>query len=89
MKIGSKVWMDGKLIPWEKATVHVSAHAVHYGSSAFEGIRAYDHPSGPAVFRLSEHMERLANSCRLLRGQVLLFDLLPASTRFTMRLIVE
>ena len=65
MKTGKKVWMDGELILWEKATIHVSAHVVHYGSSAFEGIRAYDHPAGPAVFRLPEHMERLANSCRL------------------------
>jgi len=59
------IWMDGELIPWEKATVHVSAHALHYGSSVFEGIRAYEHPDGPAVFRLTEHMERLGTSCRL------------------------
>jgi len=65
MKQGSMVWMDGELIPWEKATVHVSAHALHYGSSVFEGIRAYAHPEGPAVFRLPEHMARLGMSCRL------------------------
>jgi len=65
MKSGTTVWMDGKMIPWQEATIHVSAHVVQYGSSAFEGIRAYDHPDGTAVFRLREHMERLATSCRL------------------------
>ena len=65
MRHSSTVWMDGELIPWERATVHVSAHALQYGSSAFEGVRAYAHPDGPAVFRLPEHMERLAGSCHL------------------------
>jgi len=65
MKTGSTIWMDGKLVPWEEATTHVSAHALHYGSSVFEGIRAYEHPRRTAIFRLAEHMKRLASSCEL------------------------
>jgi len=65
MNHGAMAWMDGELIPWEKATLHASAHVVQYGSSAFEGIRAYAQPDGTAVFRLREHMDRLAVSCRL------------------------
>ncbi len=53
------IWMDGELIAWEDATVHVLSHALHYGTGVFEGIRAYDTESGTAVFRLTEHMERL------------------------------
>ncbi len=63
----NKIWVDGKLIPWDQATVHVTAHALHYGSSVFEGIRAYELPSGPAVFRLREHVDRLFNSCKIYR----------------------
>ena len=46
------IWFNGKLVPWEKATVHVLTHALHYGSSVFEGVRAYETPRGPAIFRL-------------------------------------
>ena len=46
------IWFNGKLVPWEKATVHVLSHALHYGSSVFEGVRAYETPRGPAIFRL-------------------------------------
>ena len=67
---GSKVWFNGRLIPWEGATVHVSAHVLHYGSSVFEGIRAYATPRGPAVFCLDEHVERLFNSCKVFRIEV-------------------
>ncbi len=56
------VWMDGELVPYEKATIHVLTPALHYGAAVFEGIRAYDTPKGPAVFRLREHMERLLDS---------------------------
>lgn len=52
------IWMNGKLVPWNEATVHVSAHALHYGTGVFEGIRCYDTPYGPTVFRLREHMQR-------------------------------
>ena len=64
---GAMVWSNGKLIPWDEATVHVSAHVLHYGSSVFEGIRAYATPNGPAVFRLDAHVERLFNSCKIFR----------------------
>jgi branched-chain amino acid aminotransferase len=56
------VWMDGELVPFEKATIHVLTPALHYGAAVFEGIRAYDTPKGPAVFRLTEHIERLLDS---------------------------
>ena len=62
----AKVWMDGKLVGWEDATVHVLTHTLHYGSGVFEGIRAYATPQGPAIFRLREHIERLARSAHLL-----------------------
>ena len=67
---GSKVWFDGKLVPWQDATVHVSAHVLHYGSSVFEGIRAYATSEGPAVFRLDAHIERMYNSCKIYRMEV-------------------
>ncbi len=61
------VWRNGEFVKWDDATVHVSAHALHYGSSVFEGIRAYDTPKGPAVFRLREHTERLMQGARVMR----------------------
>jgi len=60
------IWMDGELVAWDDATVHVLAHGLHYGTGAFEGIRAYATDSGTAVFRLTEHTERLARSCKAL-----------------------
>jgi branched-chain amino acid aminotransferase len=59
------IWMNGKLLPWDEARVHVSAHALHYGSSVFEGVRCYKTPQGPAVFRLDAHTERLFNSAKI------------------------
>src|SRR3977135_3849999 len=53
------VWKDGKIVPWAEATTHVSAHGLNYGTGVFEGIRAYANEGGAAVFRLSEHMERM------------------------------
>jgi branched-chain amino acid aminotransferase len=64
------VWHNGELIRWEDANVHVTAHALHYGSSVFEGIRAYATPDGPAVFRLTEHSERLVTGCKISRIQL-------------------
>ena len=64
------IWHNGKLIPWDKATIHVMSHVVHYGSSVFEGIRCYAPPSGPAIFRAQEHMERLVNSAKVYRIDV-------------------
>jgi len=61
-----KIWMDGKLVDWKDANVHVLSHTLHYGTGAFEGIRAYKTASGVAVFRLVEHMERLLRSCKIL-----------------------
>lgn len=61
------IWMNGKVIPWDQAQVHVLTHALHYGSSVFEGIRAYAHESGPAIFRGREHYERLLYSCKVAR----------------------
>jgi branched-chain amino acid aminotransferase len=61
-----KIWMNGELIDWADAKVHVGVHGLHYGSGVFEGIRCYDTPKGPAVFRLDEHLQRLHNSAKLL-----------------------
>jgi branched-chain amino acid aminotransferase len=57
-----KIWMDGKLLDWEDATVHVLTHALHYGSGVFEGVRAYETERGPAIFRLPDHIRRLFRS---------------------------
>ncbi len=59
------IWMNGEIIPWDQAQVHVFTHALHYGSSVFEGIRAYELPAGPAIFRGPEHYERLLFSCKV------------------------
>jgi len=62
-----RIWRDGKFIGWEDATIHVMSHVVHYGSSVFEGVRCYATPDGPAIFRLDDHMRRLADSCKIYR----------------------
>jgi branched-chain amino acid aminotransferase len=67
MKATKSIWFNGKLVPWEQATVHVMTHALHYGSSVFEGIRSYDTPRGPAIFRLAPHVRRLFDSSRIYR----------------------
>ena len=61
------IWQNGKLTPWQDATVHVMSHALHYGSSVFEGIRAYCTEKGPAIFRLDDHIQRLFDSCKMYR----------------------
>jgi branched-chain amino acid aminotransferase len=61
-----KIWMDGKLVNWDDAKIHVLTHTLHYGSGVFEGIRAYPTGRGPAVFRLTDHMRRLHDSASLL-----------------------
>jgi branched-chain amino acid aminotransferase len=61
-----KIWMNGELIDWADAKVHVGTHGLHYGSGVFEGIRAYETDKGSAVFRLTDHLERLHNSAKLL-----------------------
>ncbi|MGE5232670.1 MAG: branched-chain amino acid transaminase [Acidobacteriota bacterium] len=64
------IWMNGKLVEFEKATVHVLTHALHYGSGLFEGIRCYNTKRGSAIFRLPEHMKRLENSCKIYRMEI-------------------
>src|SRR5919106_3161455 len=66
MQETEKIWMNGELVDWADAKVHVGVHGLHYGSGVFEGIRCYDTPKGPAVFRLTDHLQRLHNSARLL-----------------------
>ncbi|CAN5487554.1 branched-chain amino acid transaminase [soil metagenome] len=61
-----KIWMDGELVDWDDATVHVLTHSLHYGLGVFEGIRAYETSQGPAVFRLTPHIKRLFNSAKIL-----------------------
>jgi branched-chain amino acid aminotransferase len=65
-----KIWMNGELVDWADAKVHVGVHGLHYGSGVFEGIRCYATDKGPAVFRLTDHMQRLHNSARLLSMQL-------------------
>ena len=66
MEPTSKIWMNGELVDWADATVHVGTHALHYGTGVFEGIRAYETDTGTAVFRLTDHLERLHRSAKLL-----------------------
>ena len=70
MKTSQYIWMNGEMIPWEDATVHVMAHALHYGSSVFEGLRCYDTPNGRCIFRLTAHTKRLFDSAKLYRYPV-------------------
>ncbi|MGH9278916.1 MAG: branched-chain amino acid transaminase [Acidimicrobiales bacterium] len=60
-----KIWMDGELVPWADARIHILTHSLHYGSGVFEGIRAYATSNGPAVFRLTDHINRLFNSAKI------------------------
>ena len=64
------IWRDGEFIPWESATIHVMSHVVHYGSSVFEGIRCYNTPEGPAIFRLGDHVRRLFDSAKVYRMEL-------------------
>ena len=64
------IWMDGQLIDWRDAKVHVLTHTLHYGCGAFEGVRAYQTEQGTAIFRLQEHTQRLFNSAKILRMQI-------------------
>jgi len=70
MQETEKIWMNGELVDWADAKVHVGAHGLHYGSGVFEGIRCYETDDGPAVFRLTDHMKRLENSARLLHMEL-------------------
>ena len=65
-----KIWMDGQMVDWRDAKIHVLTHTLHYGCGAFEGVRAYKTADGPAIFRLREHTERLFNSAKILRMKI-------------------
>lgn len=70
MQETAKIWMNGDLVDWADAKVHVGAHGLHYGSGVFEGIRCYETDAGPAVFRLTDHLERLHRSAQLLHMEL-------------------
>ncbi|NMM09146.1 MAG: branched-chain amino acid transaminase [Polaromonas sp.] len=65
-----KIWMDGQMVDWRDAKIHVLSHTLHYGCGAFEGVRAYKTADGTAIFRLEEHTERLFNSAKILRMKI-------------------
>ena len=62
-----KIWMNGSMVDWKDATIHVASHVIHYGTGVFEGMRAYDSKTGTNVFRLEPHMRRMIDSCRVYR----------------------
>jgi branched-chain amino acid aminotransferase len=70
MTTEQQIWFNGRMVPWSQANVHVMTHALHYGSSVFEGIRAYATSNGPAIFRLGPHMRRLWESCAIYRMEI-------------------
>ena len=70
LKTSQFIWHEGKLVPWEQATIHVLSHALHYGSSVFEGIRVYKTPDGPIGFRLTDHVQRMFNSAKIYRMKI-------------------
>jgi branched-chain amino acid aminotransferase len=70
MQETEKIWMNGELVDWADAKVHIGVHGLHYGSGIFEGIRCYDTPRGPAVFRLADHLTRFENSAKVLHMEL-------------------
>jgi len=74
LKATEKIWFNGRMIGWDDAKIHVLSHVVSYGSSVFEGIRCYDTESGPAIFRLKEHVRRLVDSARIYRMDTFQFS---------------
>lgn len=67
VKPSEKIWHNGKMIPWDDAKLHIMSHVINYGSSVFEGVRCYNLPSGPAIFRAAEHIQRLLDSAKIYR----------------------
>ena len=65
-----KIWMNGKMIPWKDANIHIASHVIHFGTSWFEGLRAYANSKGTAIFRLHAHTERLYDSCKMYRMEI-------------------
>jgi branched-chain amino acid aminotransferase len=81
-----KIWMDGELVDWDDANIHVLTHTLHYGSGVFEGIRAYETDRGPAVFRLRDHLRRMFDSAKLLHIDIpFSLEQLVEATRETVR----
>jgi len=70
VEAGKKIWMNGKMVAWDRANVHVLSHVIHYGSSTFEGMRCYATNKGPAIFRLTEHIDRLFMSAKIYRMKI-------------------
>lgn len=70
VKPSEKIWHNGKMIPWDDAKLHIMSHVINYGSSVFEGVRCYNLPSGPAIFRAAEHIQRLLDSAKIYRIDV-------------------
>jgi branched-chain amino acid aminotransferase len=81
-----KIWMDGNLVEWRDARIHVLSHTLHYGCGAFEGVRAYETVQGTAIFRLQEHTERLFNSAKILRMKI---PYTPEQVNEAQRLVVR
>jgi len=82
LKTSKYIWHEGKLVPWEHATVHVLSHALHYGSSVFEGIRVYGTPNGAVGFRLTDHITRLYHSAKIYRMKIFAPNTVVARSRF-------
>ena len=81
-----KIWMDGKLVDWEDAKIHVLTHALHYGSGVFEGIRAYETERGPGIFRLTDHIKRLFRSAHIYSFEIpFSLDQIVQATKETVR----
>jgi branched-chain amino acid aminotransferase len=79
-----KIWMNGTLVPWDEARIHILTHTLHYGTGVFEGIRAYETPRGPGIFRLTDHIERLFQSARIMGMDIpYTVDELVAATKET------
>ncbi len=86
MEKADKIWMNGRLIPWDEAKVHVLTHGLHYGTGVFEGIKCYDTAKGPAIFRLKDHMQRMRNSAKIYQMPIPYFvDDLCAAAKETVR----
>jgi len=81
-----KIWFNGELIPWADAKIHILTHSLHYGTGVFEGVRAYETERGPAVFRLTEHIERLFNSAKIMMMEIpYTIDEIVQATKDTVR----
>ena len=81
-----KIWMNGELVDWADAKIHILTHTLHYGTGVFEGIRAYETSQGPAVFRLTDHIVRLHNSAKIMMMELpYTVDELVAAIKLTVR----